>query len=118
MLPEPHEIRLSFSARSGLPGPCALSLRRGRCDRFHAVSRRSTFSLTLLSAALVLLSATPGALAADGIGLAGRVDDFEITLFCFAVILFFPVLVTVLSLIQNRLEARKEQRRYDLERLS
>jgi hypothetical protein len=33
------------------------------------------------------------------------------------VILFFPALVITLSLVQGRLERRKEQRRYDLERL-
>ncbi|HKG35985.1 MAG TPA: hypothetical protein VKA89_06060 [Solirubrobacterales bacterium] len=81
------------------------------------MSRRSIFRLALLSAALVLMATAPGAVAADGIGLMGRVDDLEITLFCFGVILFFPILVTVLSLVQGRLEARKEQRRYDLERL-
>ena len=68
-------------------------------------------------AALILLVTAPAAMAADGIGLAGRVGDKTITLFCFGVIAFFPILVTVLSLIQGRLEARKDRRRYDLERL-
>ena len=56
-------------------------------------------------------------MAADGVGLMGRVTDLQITLFCFGVILFFPALVITLSLVQGRLERRKEQRRYDLERL-
>jgi hypothetical protein len=68
--------------------------------------------------ALVLLVAAPAAFAADGVGLAGRTDDKMITFFCFGVIAFFPILVTTLSLIQGRLEKRKERRRYDLERLS
>jgi hypothetical protein len=76
---------------------------------------RITFAL-LAALALSLATAAP-APAADGIGLAGRVDDKTITLFCFALIVFFPLLVTVLSLLQGRLEARKERRRYDLERL-
>ncbi|MGZ8666173.1 MAG: hypothetical protein ACXWZM_03555 [Solirubrobacterales bacterium] len=67
--------------------------------------------------ALVLLVAAPAAFAADGVGLAGRTDDKMITFFCFGVIAFFPILVTTLSLIQGRLEKRKERRRYDLERL-
>jgi hypothetical protein len=71
----------------------------------------------LWAATALLLYAAPAALAGDGIGLAGRVGDKTITLFCFGVILFFPILVTVLSLIQGRLEARKDRRRYDLERL-
>ena len=68
--------------------------------------------------ALVLVLAAPAAFAADGVGLAGRTDDKTITFFCFGVIAFFPILVTALSLIQGRLEKRKERRRYDLERLS
>jgi hypothetical protein len=71
----------------------------------------------LWAATALSLYLAPAALAADGIGLAGRVGDKTITLFCFGVILFFPILVTVLSLIQGRLEARKDRRRYDLERL-
>ena len=55
-------------------------------------------------------------LADNGAGLAGPVTDKTITFFCFGVIAFFAILVIVLSLIQGRLEKRKEQRRYDLER--
>jgi hypothetical protein len=66
----------------------------------------------------VLLLAAPAALAADGEGLYGKTDDKVITFFCFGVIAFFAILVTVLSLIQMRLDARKERRRSDLERLS
>ena len=36
----------------------------------------------------------------------------------FGVIAFFPILEITLAAIQGRLEARKERRRYDLERLS
>lgn len=61
--------------------------------------------------------AAPAAMAADGVGLAGRTDDKLITFFCFGVIAFFPILVITLSLIQNKLEKRKDERRYDLERL-
>jgi hypothetical protein len=68
--------------------------------------------------AVGLLIAAPVALADDGVGLLGRTDDKMVTFFCFGVILFFPLLVTVLALIQNHLEKRKDQRRYDLERLS
>jgi hypothetical protein len=74
----------------------------------------AAFALSLI----VLLLAAPAALAADGEGLYGRTNDKVITFFCFGVIAFFAILVTVLSLIQMRLEARKERRRSDLERLS
>jgi hypothetical protein len=81
------------------------------------IGRRSTRLAVALAAMLALLLALAApALAADGVGLAGRTDDKMITFFCFGVIAFFPILVTVLSLIQGRLEKRKEQRRYDLER--
>jgi hypothetical protein len=55
--------------------------------------------------------------AADGVGLWGRTDDKVITFFAFGVMGFFAVLVTVLSLIQIRLETRKERVRRELERL-
>ncbi len=48
-------------------------------------------------------------MAADGVGLWGRTDDKVITFFAFAVMAFFTILVTVLSLIQIRLESRKER---------
>jgi putative copper export protein len=69
---------------------------------------------TLLSALLVL---APGAMAADGVGLYGRTDDKVITFFMFGLIAFFAILVVVLSLIQIRLDTRKERRKEDLERL-
>jgi hypothetical protein len=72
-------------------------------------------ALAAVMAALLL--AAPAALATDGKGLAGSADDKMVTLFCLGLIVFFPVLVTALSLIQGRLDARKERRRYDLERL-
>ncbi len=66
---------------------------------------------------LALFVVAPAAFAADGVGLAGRTDDKLVTFFCFGVIAFFPTLVIVLSLIQGKLEKRKDERRYDLERL-
>jgi putative copper export protein len=69
---------------------------------------------TVLSALLVL---APGAMAADGVGLYGRTDDKVITFFMFGLIAFFAILVVVLSLIQIRLDTRKERRKEDLERL-
>ena len=79
---------------------------------------RSLRFVAVLSGALVLLAAlAPAALAADGVGLAGRVGDKTITLVCFGMIAFFPILVITLSIIQGKLEARKDRRRYDLERL-
>jgi hypothetical protein len=66
---------------------------------------------------VIFLVLAPAAMAADGVGLAGRTDDKLITFVCFGVIAFFAILVTVLSLIQFRLDARKEQRHTELERI-
>ena len=74
--------------------------------------------VSLLAVAVgALLVGAPAALAADGVGLYGRTDDKVVTFFAFAVIAFFAILVIVLSLIQIRLENRKERRTEDLERL-
>jgi thiosulfate reductase cytochrome b subunit len=64
-----------------------------------------------------LLMLSPAAMAADGVGVYGRTDDQVVTFFAFGLIAFFAILVTVLSLIQIRLENRKERRTQDLERL-
>jgi hypothetical protein len=64
-----------------------------------------------------MLLAAPLALAENGVGLAGPTTDQTVTFFCFGVIAFFAITVIVLSVIQGRLEKRKERRRYDLERL-
>jgi hypothetical protein len=74
--------------------------------------------LALIAVTLVfMLALAPPAMAADGVGLWGRTDDKVITFFAFAVMAFFAVLVTVLSLIQIRVESRKERLRQELERL-
>ena len=71
-----------------------------------------------LSGLLALsLAYAPAALAADGVGLAGRVTEKTVTFIMLGVIAFFPILVISLSILQGRLEARKDRRRYDLERL-
>jgi putative copper export protein len=91
------------------------------CARFPGVRipARSATALAAICAALVsLLLAAPLALADNGVGLAGPTTDKTVTFFCFGVIAFFAILVTVMSIIQGRLEARKERRRADLERYS
>ncbi|HEX3608155.1 MAG TPA: hypothetical protein VHU14_00585 [Solirubrobacterales bacterium] len=81
-----------------------------------APSRRAAAAAALCAALLSLLLAAPLAFAENGVGLAGPTTDKTVTFFCFGVIGFFAVLVIVLSIVQGRLEARKERRRYDLER--
>ena len=81
-----------------------------------APSRRTSVAAALCAALLSLLLATPLALADNGVGLAGPTTDKTVTFFCFGVIAFFAILVIVLSIVQGRLEARKDRRRSDLER--
>ena len=66
----------------------------------------------------LMLAAAPAAFAENGVGLAGPTTDKTVTFFCFGVIAFFAALPIVLSLIQGRLEKRKEARKADLSRLS
>ena len=83
-------------------------MRRARAARLFAVA----------AAALAVLGVfAPAAFAADGVGLWGPTDDKVVTYFGFGCIIFFAVLVTVLSLIQTRLEGRKERLRQEIERL-
>ena len=65
----------------------------------------------------MLLAGAPAALAADGVGLYGRTDDKVVTFFAFGLMIFFVLLVIGLSLLQGRLDSRKERAREDLERL-
>jgi hypothetical protein len=75
-------------------------------------------TVALAALALIsLLAVAPVAMAADGEGLYGRTNDKVITFFCFGVIAFFATLVIVLSIVQHRLESRKERVREDIERL-
>jgi putative copper export protein len=89
------------------------------CARFPPVRSpaRPVVVLAALAAALLsLLVAAPLAFADNGTGLAGPTTDKTVTFFCFGVIAFFAILVIVLSIVQGRLEARKDRRRQDLER--
>jgi putative copper export protein len=81
---------------------------------FGKLSRRLLPALIVLVGLLVV---APAAMAADGVGIYGRTDDKVVTYFAFGLIAFFAIFVTVLSLIQIRLENRKERRTQDLERL-
>ena len=90
--------------------------RRGAVE-FRAMRQARRTVLTLGLALSCLMLGAPGAMAAEGEGLYGRTDDKVITFFSFGVIIFFAVLVTVLSIVQARLEGRKERVREDIERL-
>jgi hypothetical protein len=81
------------------------------------VSRAGRLAVLIATSLSALLLLAPGAMAADGVGLWGRTDDKVVTYFSFAVMAFFAILVIVLSIIQVRLESRKDRAREELERL-
>ena len=78
--------------------------------------RRTRLAAALIAILVLSLVAAPAALAENGTGLAGPLTDKTVTFVCFGVIIFFAALPIILSLIQRRLEKRKEMRQYDLNR--
>jgi len=84
------------------------------------IAARSRLIVTLASVAAAVVASlvvAPATLAADGEGIYGRTDDKVVTFFAFGVMAFFTILVITLSLIQIRLDNRKDRRKQDLERL-
>jgi hypothetical protein len=79
--------------------------------------KRAVLAVALLATAAPVLVIAPAAMAADGVGVGGRTTDKSVTFFCFGVIALFMVLPIVLSLIQARLEGRKERMREQIERV-
>jgi putative copper export protein len=79
------------------------------------VKRTAALLVSLLATMLAL---APAAMADNGVGLAGPTTDKTVTFFCFGVIAFFAILPIVMSLIQGKLEKRKERRRTDLQRFN
>lgn len=64
---------------------------------------------TLFTSILMLLVLAPAALAEnDGRGAYGATDDKVVTNAGFILIVFFPTFVLVMSMLQRRLEKRKE----------
>jgi hypothetical protein len=61
--------------------------------------------------AVSLLLAAPAFAGDNGEGLWGETDDKIITFFSLGLVVFFAVFVTVASVIQQRLERRKEERK-------
>ena len=97
---------------AALPSPGFVRLPGMRLGRF---SRR--LGAFWLLAFCALLALAPIAMAADGVGTYGRTNDKVVTFFAFGVMGFFTILVVTLSLIQIRLDNRKDRRKEDLERL-
>jgi hypothetical protein len=67
---------------------------------------------SLLTALVALALFAPPALAHDGgVGLYGPTDDKIVTNAGFMLIIFFPLLILIVSLAQGRLDRRKEARK-------
>jgi uncharacterized membrane protein len=74
--------------------------------------RRARVITVLLGVAVVLLTIAPAALArkTGGEGWYGETTDKTITYGMYVVIIFFPTVIFVLSVIQWRLDKRKHAR--------
>ena len=78
---------------------------------------RSRLARTSLFAAAWLLVLAPAALAQEdnvtdnGEGLLGEVDDKIVTFFSLGVVLFFTIVVILATLVQQRLERRKDEKK-------
>ena len=76
--------------------------------------RRARIITALATVALLVLATAPAALASGvshgGEGWYGETTDKAVTNVMFLVIIFFPTIIVVFSLIQNRLEKRKHAR--------
>lgn len=74
-------------------------------------------ALTATGLSVLGLLALPAlAPAADGEGLYGRTTDLVVTIFAFGVLIFFVVFVVGMSLLQGRLDSRKQRAREEIER--
>ena len=75
--------------------------------------RRPALTSLLVAVGILLAYAAPvlAATGDDGEGWFGESDDRIITFFSLGLIVFFPLLVTLLSLIQAALDRRKERRK-------
>jgi hypothetical protein len=81
-----------------------------RFYRIRTAMKRLTALLPVTLVTLLLLA--PAALAHDGgEGLIGETDDKIVTNAGFIVIAFFPLFIFVMSMLQWRLDKRKERRK-------
>jgi nitrogen fixation/metabolism regulation signal transduction histidine kinase len=71
-------------------------------------ARRAALATTLLATQLAV--AAP-AVAKNGEGLVGETNDKVITFFCLGLVLFFTLVVIVGTIVQGRLERRKDAKK-------
>ena len=73
--------------------------------------RARTAIAAIAATAVSLALASPALAAKNGEGLVGETNDKVVTFFCLGVVLFFVLLVIVGSLIQGRLDRRKNAKK-------
>ena len=74
--------------------------------------RKRLLAMIVPYALLLALVIAPGAQATnDGRGFYGATDDKVVTNFGFALIIFFPLFIFLMSMLQRHLEKRKEARK-------
>jgi hypothetical protein len=80
--------------------------------------RRRALTIALLAVAALLLLAPLAFAGDDGQGTYGPIDDKITTDAGFLLIAFFPLFILLMSLLQWRLEKRKERRKAAHKRLA
>jgi hypothetical protein len=75
------------------------------------VRKRLLIAIVPATVALTLLLAPAAGAYNDGRGFYGATNDKVVTNFGFGLIIFFPLFVFVMSMIQRSLEKRKEARK-------
>jgi hypothetical protein len=71
---------------------------------------RTRLAALLTVVAAQLVAAAP-ALAKNGEGLAGETNDKVITIFCLGLVVFFTLVVILGTIVQSRLERRKNAKK-------
>jgi hypothetical protein len=74
------------------------------------VLRRITIATVLQASLLLVLAASALAETDNGEGLAGETTDRTVTFFSLGVLLFFPLVALLFTLVEHWLEKRKERR--------
>jgi K+-transporting ATPase A subunit len=73
--------------------------------------RRLRLAIVPYALLWMLVLASTAHAANDGRGFYGATDDKVVTNFGFALIIFFPLFIFVMSMLQRSLEKRKERRK-------
>jgi hypothetical protein len=82
----------------------------GRAGRVRPVARLRTILASVAALAISLALAAPAMAGKGGEGTYGKYDDKVVTNFGYGLMIFFTVLVLVLSIAQSLLERRKRSK--------